>query len=98
MFGWASRDQASNSSDSGCDGPGRWLSPCTFNATETVANQTVSDNRIVEACDRVTAGPRLVVDPSGDLTLRAGNRVVIENGVVIQGRLAVIVDPLLAIE
>jgi len=72
--------------------------PCTFNATETVANQTVSDNRIVEACDRVTAGPRLVVDPSGDLTLRAGNRVVIENGVVIQGRLAVIVDPLLAIE
>lgn len=72
--------------------------PCTFNQAETVADETISDTRLVEACDQITAGPGLTVDPSGDLTLRAGNRVIFTNGVVIQGRLTVIVDALLAIE
>ena len=72
--------------------------PCTFNAVETVADQTISDSQLVEACDQITAGPGLTVDPSGDLTLRAGNRVIFSSGVVIQGRLTVIVDALLAIE
>jgi hypothetical protein len=59
---------------------------------------TVDDQQIFEACISITASDFSVVAPSGDVTLRAGQSVILGNGFFVEsGRLLTIdIDPALA--
>jgi uncharacterized repeat protein (TIGR01451 family) len=71
------------------------IAPCALE--QVVANQVVSGAAVFEACQTLTAGPALTVTATGELTLRAGLRVVLTDGFVVQpgGSLVVQVDPAL---
>jgi hypothetical protein len=64
----------------------------------TLSDHTFLDPELFEVCDTITVGPNLqVAGPGGDLTLRAGSRVVLDEGasVGIDGRLTIEIDPAL---
>ena len=45
-----------------------------------LANQSISSTQTFEACDTIFAGPNLTIEPSGNVTLHAGKRVVLRSG------------------
>ncbi len=57
--------------------------------------EIVADERTFEACDILTAGTGFEVAATGDVTLRAGNKVALENGFSVSsgGELTVETDP-----
>jgi len=64
----------------------------------TLKDDTVTGIELFEVCDTITVGPNYqVAGPNGDLTLRAGNKVVLGEGasVGVDGRLRVENDPAL---
>ena len=54
-------------------------------------------DEIVERCRNIVLGPAYTVGDGGDLTLRAGNRVVLRDGTVVAdgGVVAIEIDPAL---
>jgi hypothetical protein len=63
--------------------------------SHTLRDDTVLDTQVFEVCDTITVGPNYqVVGPNGDLTLRAGVRVVLGDGfsVGVDGRLQIEID------
>jgi uncharacterized repeat protein (TIGR01451 family) len=70
---------------------------CAQDPNPTVANQVVSGAAMFEACQTLTAGPALTVTATGELTLRAGHRVVFTDGFSVEpgGQLVVEIDPAL---
>jgi hypothetical protein len=50
-----------------------------------LANDTVTTSVTYEACNSISAGTAYVVDAPGELTLRAGNRIVLEKGFSVLG-------------
>lgn len=69
-------------------------SECT---SEVITGLTVGDGLIVtrEACDVLTAGPAVTVESGGDLTLRAGTRIVLRDGFRVEngGKLKLATGP-----
>lgn len=45
-----------------------------------LANQSISSTQTFVACDTIFAGPNLTIEPTGNVTLHAGNRVVLRSG------------------
>ena len=45
-----------------------------------LANQSISTTQTFVACDTIFAGPNLTIEPSGNVTLHAGKRVVLRSG------------------
>ena len=45
-----------------------------------LANQSISSTQTFEACDTIFAGSNLTIEPSGNVTLHAGQRVVLRSG------------------
>lgn len=66
-------------------------------ATLDLGAQTVNGTETFEACDTVSAGDGFEVGAAGDVTFRAGNRVVLRDGfsVASGGRFRALVDPTL---
>ncbi len=52
-------------------------------------NSTVNTTTTWEACTAIYAGPNWTVEVSGNATLRAGQKVVLRNGVVVAGILSI---------
>ena len=62
------------------------VGPCTAPDGENLvlSNDTVTDTQEFEVCDTISVGPNYAVNgPNGDLTLRAGGSVVLQNGVSV---------------
>lgn len=59
--------------------------------------QTVGTTETFEACDTISAGDGFEVGPTGDVTFRAGNLVVLRDGFSVAdgGRFVAAVDPTL---
>jgi hypothetical protein len=59
-----------------------------------LANDTVTTSVTYEACNSITAGAAYIVDAPGELTLRAGNRIVLEKdfSVLVGGTLVLEID------
>lgn len=77
--------------DSDCDGLGDGVEILDFPyagkdphsgplAILELANQSIGSTQTFEACDTIFAGPNLPIEPSGNVTLRAGQRVVLRFG------------------
>lgn len=65
---------------------------CFANDDElSLQNDTLNAGRVEEACNTISAGPSFHVGAGGDLVLRAGARVILEDGFAVgdQGRLEV---------
>ncbi len=45
-----------------------------------LANQSISSEQTFVACDAIFAGPDLTIEPSGNVTLHAGQKVVLRSG------------------
>jgi hypothetical protein len=45
-----------------------------------LANQSISSTQTFVACDTIFAGPNLTIEPTGNVTLHAGKRVVLRSG------------------
>ena len=60
--------------------------PCSSDVNLTVSNLTVADGQSEtrRACDTLTAAPEVVVETGGDLTLRAGTRIVLGDGFQVE--------------
>ena len=50
-----------------------------------LSNQVVASTRTYDACDTLTAGSGYEVHPPGDVTFRAGSKVVLESGFAVLG-------------
>ena len=63
----------------------------------TLSNQTVSDVEVFESCATLHAGPDLTVAATGEVTLRAADRIVFYDGFHVEtgGRLDADIDPTL---
>ena len=59
--------------------------------------QTVNGMADYEACDTISAGDGFVVGPAGNVTFRAGRRIVLRDGFAVEegGSFRAVVDPLL---
>jgi hypothetical protein len=70
---------------------------CPYSTTLDLANETVTTTETRGACDTVTVGPNFAVNAPGDLTIEAGNMVVLKNGssVGAGAKLTVVLDPAL---
>jgi len=55
------------------------LQSCQFVNLE-LANQSISSTQTFVACDTIFAGPNLTIEPTGNVTLHAGQRVVLRSG------------------
>jgi hypothetical protein len=79
-------------SDSDCDGLGDGVEILDFpyadkdplgggpGAILELQNQSIASTQTYEACDTIFAGPNLTIEPSGNVTLHAGQRVVLRSG------------------
>ncbi|MGB6851012.1 MAG: hypothetical protein WBG49_00265, partial [Thermoanaerobaculia bacterium] len=70
--------------------------PCTIDSGVLVPAQTVTDTQIFQACNVLTVEEGgFVVADGGDVTLRAGNSVVVPSDFVVEtgGRLTVVIGP-----
>ncbi|MGB5817671.1 MAG: hypothetical protein WBI27_20975, partial [Thermoanaerobaculia bacterium] len=70
--------------------------PCTIDSGVLVPAQTVTDTQIFQACNVLTVEDGgFVVADGGDVTLRAGNSVVVPSDFVVEtgGRLTVVIGP-----
>ncbi len=53
----------------------------------------IESTETFEACTGLSAGSGFSVEPAGDVTLRSGGGVSLENGVIVEGMLAIEIDP-----
>jgi hypothetical protein len=70
--------------------------PCTIDAEVLVPAQTVTDTQLFQACNVLTVGGGgFVIADGGEVTLRAGNSVVVPSDFVVEtgGRLGVVIGP-----
>ncbi|MBE9548375.1 MAG: hypothetical protein IMF09_03135 [Proteobacteria bacterium] len=69
---------------------------CTIDTELLLENLTISTAEIYEACQTITAGTGVTVTPTGSLTLRAGQNVVLDDGFKVEsgGIFLVDIDPL----
>jgi hypothetical protein len=69
--------------------------PCPYDDVVDLHDLTVTDTQIFSACVEIHAGPNFVVTSTGDATLRAGVRVILDDGVSVQtgGALTIVADP-----
>jgi hypothetical protein len=69
---------------------------CLIDLNLVIDNQILSTTQTFEACDTITAGPSVTINPTGNITFQAGNRVVLKNGfsIISGGRLRIVIDPL----
>lgn len=67
---------------------------CTIDTDYTLQNQTITTVETYEACRTITAGPDVTVTFTGDLTLRAGERIALDNGFSVEsgGRCTIEID------
>jgi plastocyanin len=59
------------------------LGPCPIDEHLVLEDQTVVGTEIYEACFTITAGPNFVVSATGDLTLRAGQQIILRDGFAV---------------
>jgi hypothetical protein len=58
---------------------------CPGQQTQTLSNQTISDTQLIEACESIETGPDFTVQgPGGNVTLHAGNTVILGAGTSIE--------------
>jgi uncharacterized repeat protein (TIGR01451 family) len=74
------------------------LGPCGFFNYRNLSAMTVNDQQVYQSCISITASDFAVIAPGGDVTLRAGQSVILGNGFLVEsGRLLTIdIDPALA--
>lgn len=65
---------------------------CVEPETLDLADETIDDGVVYEACDRITTGTGMLVTGTGHLTLRAGNRITLGNGFASLGGAAVTLE------
>lgn len=53
---------------------------CQIAINLELQNQSIDSTQTFEACDTIFAGPNLTIEPSGNVTLHAGRRVVLRSG------------------
>ena len=53
---------------------------CTSQVEVLLSNMTVSTPEVYEACSTITVGPNFVVMSLGDVTFRAGEKVIVMDG------------------
>jgi hypothetical protein len=65
--------------------------------TLDLAMETISSTEVFEACTEISAGDSFEIVSPGDVTLRAGQRVILRDGFSVGSgaRLQVIIDPAL---
>jgi Zn-dependent metalloprotease len=68
---------------------------CPYSTTLDLANETVTTTETRGACDTVTVGPNFAVNSPGDLTIEAGNRVILKDGTSVGAGagLTIVIDP-----
>ncbi|MFQ5528339.1 MAG: PQQ-dependent sugar dehydrogenase [Thermoanaerobaculia bacterium] len=59
------------------------------------SDDAVMGTEIFEHCRNIRVGPNFTVGGAGDLTLRAGNQVVLRDGTTVEGLLTIEIDPAL---
>lgn len=58
---------------------------CSALETQVLTNLTISTSEVYEACVSIDAGPNFtVLGPSGEVTLRAGSRVILHDGFSVE--------------
>jgi hypothetical protein len=57
---------------------------CSIESEEDFSGDTVADTREYVACNILTAGNFLIQAPGGNVTFRAGNSIVLEDGFVVE--------------
>ena len=70
--------------------------PCTIDSEVLVPAQTVTDTQLFQACNVLTVEDGgFVIAAGGEVTLRAGNSVVLPSDFVVEtgGRLTVVIGP-----
>jgi serine protease AprX len=70
--------------------------PCPVGPSHLVLDDmTVTGPELFQACQTITAGPGFTVTSTGSATLRAGQRIVLRNGVEVEtgGTLSAEIDP-----
>jgi hypothetical protein len=60
--------------------PDVWIDKLVECLNLELANQSISSTQTFEACDTIFAGPNLTLEPTGNVTLHAGQRVVLRSG------------------
>lgn len=74
------------------------VTPCGEENDRVLPAQTVPDTQTFEACRTLTAGSGFGVGATGDVALRAGEKVILEDGFSVEsgGSLTIEIDPTLA--
>jgi len=88
------RDEASNSDTDSNDLPA--LGTCGHPDERVLTATTVTTTELAQACTQITAGSGFRVEDPGDVTLRAGQRIVLTDGFSVEGgKFVVEIDPAL---
>ncbi len=68
---------------------------CTIDTDYTLQSHTITSVETYEACRTITAGPDVAVTLTGELTLRAGESIALDNGFRVEsgGRFTIEFDP-----
>ena len=68
---------------------------CTIDFNYALQNHTITTAETHEACLSITAGPDVAVSATGNLTLRAGESITLDNGFSVEsgGRFTAEIDP-----
>lgn len=71
------------------------VGPCAFVSDLVLNHQTVGTTETFQACNTITAGPTFEISASGNVTLRSGAKVILDDGVsVLAGATLVVeIDP-----
>ena len=57
---------------------------CSIESEEDFSGETVADTREYVACNILTAGDFVIQAPGGNVTFRAGNTIILEDGFVVE--------------
>ncbi|MFV2073696.1 MAG: 3-coathanger stack domain-containing protein, partial [Thermoanaerobaculales bacterium] len=68
---------------------------CTIDTDYSLQSHTITTAETYEACRTITAGPEVTVASTGNLTLRSGESITLDNGFSVEsgGRFMAEIDP-----
>jgi hypothetical protein len=72
---------------------------CTIDTDYTLQSHTITSVETYEACRNITTGPEVTVTFTGNLTLRAGESITLDNGFSVEsgGRFTIEIDPFVGV-
>ena len=72
------------------------VAACAGTQNLTLANESVDDTRVHEACDSITVGPSYEIQTPGNVTLRARDAISLGDGFSVRtdGSFEAAIDPM----